>query len=361
MILITGGGTGGHLAIARALGEELKKRGKQAIYVGSLNGQDRLWFDNQKTDQISSSSIEPSTAPTSNPFSHCYFLATSGVVNKTGITKLRAIFAQLKALAQVRTIFKLHKVCAVISVGGFSAGPASIGAIIFKKPLFIHEQNAIPGKLNTLLAPFSKRTFNAFMPPFTPYPIKQEALEQQRIRTSLKTLIFIGGSQGARAINDLALSVAPSLLKRGITIIHQCGASDYERVCRAYENLGIKESITLFGFAHNLISYLAKADICVGRAGASSVWENAALALPTLYIPYPYAAKNHQAYNANYFVSRGLGAMLLEQNLDEENNAFFTSLDTLAEKLELTSRALCAEIKSNGAQVIIDEILEFLA
>ncbi|OBV28778.1 hypothetical protein BKN38_00105 [Helicobacter sp. CLO-3] len=426
MIVITGGGTGGHLSIAQSLGEELRKRGKKAVYIGSLSGQDRAWFGDagadsraefsldsvdsdagvksgaessaQNSTNAGSTNAESTNADSADTnstalFEACYFLPTSGVVNKRGLSKLASIFAQLSALQKVREIFKRHKVRAVISVGGFSAGPASIGAIVFRKPLFIHEQNATMGRLNELLAPFAKRVFSAFKEPFTPYPIKQEALQKRRIRNKLESIIFIGGSQGAKAINDVALALAPTLLSRGISITHQCGARDLARVREAYQKLGLLDKITLFDFSKELISYLVRADVCVARAGASSVWENAALAIPTLYIPYPHAAKNHQASNAQFFVSRGAGAMILERDLqsslqgdlqkdlsadsgalesskmdsadsaklDSTKNPVLDFIDSCTPSmLESTSQALASMININGASVIIDEVLSYL-
>lgn len=467
MIVITGGGTGGHLAIARALAQELHKREIPAIYIGSLYGQDQMWFAGDSSlgnhssdfmdfgvtaDHQSSStpkSIKSPTSTTANPrireekgavrenaaipslransvgeaihkestkvdssskpqnplFQECYFLNTSGVVNKKGFKKLASIYAQLRAMWGVRKIFARHGVRAVISVGGFSAGPASLAAIMLRKHLFIHEQNAIQGRLNSLLAPFAKAVFNSFHPPFPPYPIKQEALQSRRIRTEFQSIIFIGGSQGAKAINDLALQAAPKLLARGIRIIHQCGERDLDRVRQAYMELdsSLLESresaeleskrldsssaqepsnaprLTLFSFDKDLIKHLDKADICIARAGASSIWENATLSLPTIYIPYPYAANNHQYHNASYFTRQGLGLMITEQELRKLDSSplesspkeslesaldlakFFALLSQLESNLTEISTALSQTITTNGAEPIITDIMQTLA
>lgn len=397
MIVITGGGTGGHLAIARALAQELHKREIPAIYIGSLYGQDQMWFG----QKLESSGLDSSLASKSSElFQECYFLNTSGVVNKKGFKKLASIYAQLRAMWGVRKIFARHGVQAVISVGGFSAGPASLAAIMLRKPLFIHEQNAIQGRLNSLLAPFAKAVFNSFHPPFPPYPIKQEALQSRRIRTEFQSIIFIGGSQGAKAINDLALQAAPKLLARGIRIIHQCGERDLDRVRQAYMELDSsllepRESaeleskrldsssaqepstaprLTLFSFDKDLIKHLDKADICIARAGASSIWENAALSLPTIYIPYPYAANNHQYHNASYFTRQGLGLMITEQELRKLDSSpkeslesaldlakFFALLSQLESNLAKISTALSQTITTNGAELIITDIMQTLA
>ena len=144
MICICGGGTGGHLAIARALGAELKRRGVCVIFVGSQQGQDKMWFEN------------------SDIFEQKYFLASSGVANKSGFKRLFSLLNIIKLSFACFGIFKKHKIKAVISVGGYSAAPAAFAAIASFKPLFIHEQNAHTGSLNALLKPLAKKFFCSY-------------------------------------------------------------------------------------------------------------------------------------------------------------------------------------------------------
>ncbi|MGX3045404.1 UDP-N-acetylglucosamine--N-acetylmuramyl-(pentapeptide) pyrophosphoryl-undecaprenol N-acetylglucosamine transferase [Helicobacter sp. T3_23-1056] len=320
-----------------------------------------------------------------NPlFIATYFLQTSGVVDKRGVGKILSLFSHLKTLKTIYHIFKKHDIKAVISVGGFSAAPASFGAILFGKPLFIHEQNAIKGRLNSLLSPFAKRVFSAFGENPIAYPTKSQARANARIRDEVKTIAFIGGSQGARTINALALQLSKTLLERGFSIIHQCGQNELKSTQEYYKKLGInyhleeqfrandssKNAVELFGFSKDIISKLSRADICIGRAGASSVWENAALGLPMIYIPYPYAAGNHQVHNAGFFTSKELGFVVLDdkgekspQKLESMRGQILTHIDFFAknnQKLKSISLTLIALAKENGAQKIIDEILQKL-
>lgn len=420
-LLITGGGTGGHLAIAQALAEELARRNGQnggfgeVVYVGSISGQDKQWFEidsplgdslsnttnarildsrkNAKVDRENTKATHSSKKPI---FSATYFLPTSGVVDKRGIAKILSLLHHLKSLKTIRAIFAKHDIKAVISVGGFSAAPASIGAIVFGKPLFIHEQNAIKGRLNALLSPFARCVFSSFGKRRVPYPIKSQAREKARVRTEIKTIAFIGGSQGARTINHLAISLAPTLLSLGFRIIHQCGQNELESTKAKYAEIGIgtcaqkeahssvdNKKLELFGFSTDILSYLESADICIGRAGASSVWENAALGLPMIYVPYPYAASNHQVHNAEFFASKGLGLVLVEsKNNTSQKDAqekerkeaqkqaqieamkdrileYIASFGSSEGKnaLESISKSLISLAKQDGAKLIVDEIL----
>ena len=172
-IVITGGGTGGHLSIVKSLKEELNKKGVKPIFIGSTSGQDRDWF---KEDE---------------GFEKRYFLNSSAVVNKKGIKKFSSLLNIFKLSYECRKIFKKEEVKAVISVGGYSAAPASFAAIFTKTPLFIHEQNAVMGRLNKILSPFAKRVFCSFLPPYDPYPTQNIFFETQRVREKVKNIIFL--------------------------------------------------------------------------------------------------------------------------------------------------------------------------
>ncbi len=286
---ITGGGTGGHLMIAEALVEAAAQEGHEAIFIGSTSGQDRKYFESHSS------------------FSHVYFLETTGVVNQKGFKKVKALWLVLKAFFTSRGILKRHKIGAVYSVGGFSAAPASFAALSRRIPLFIHEQNAVEGRLNSLLKPYAARFISAYDEdsPIKGYPVKDEFFKSARVREHIKTIIFLGGSQGAKAINDLALSVASELQSRGINIIHQAGERDYDRVKKSYKDMGIDAEV--YAFTKEMPSLMSKADLAVSRSGASTLWELCANGLPALFIPFPHAASDHQYHNARFIVQNEMG------------------------------------------------------
>jgi UDP-N-acetylglucosamine--N-acetylmuramyl-(pentapeptide) pyrophosphoryl-undecaprenol N-acetylglucosamine transferase len=333
-LCITGGGTGGHLMIAEALVQSAVSDGHEVIFIGSISGQDRKYF--QKCSS----------------FASVYFLHTTGVVNQRGFKKVLALFKVFIAFFKSRSILKKHKIQAVYSVGGFSAAPASFACISKFLPLFIHEQNAVTGRLNALLKPFAKSFISAYDKDsqVQGYPVKDVYFQKARVRKKLQTIIFLGGSRGARAINDLALSVAQDLKLKNINIIHISGENDYERVKNEYKKLGIK--VELHAFTKKLNKLISKADLAISRAGASTLWELTASGLVSLFIPYPYAAGDHQYYNARFIVENNLGWCEREsENLKEK------LLNILDEDLEVKSKELLQYSHQDVANKMIQNVL----
>ena len=338
-IVICGGGTGGHLAVAKALNEELVSRGCRTIFVGSSSGQDKMWFENDAA------------------FSEKFFLPSSGVVNKKGLGKLFSLFNILNLAFKCRKIFKTHAVKAVVSVGGYSAAPAAFAAIISRMPLFIHEQNAVIGSLNKLLKPFAKGFFSSYFKPIFSYPVSQRFFDTARVRENLKTIIFLGGSQGAAAINNLALNLAPNLRQKGIKIIHQCGKNSLESLRAQYDKLGfIGDELELFAFDPKIELKMREADIAVSRAGASTLWELAANALPSVFVPYPYAANNHQVYNAKFLVDQNLAKFCFQKGGEIDASEALGLIESM--NINAVSSALGGQIVNGGAREIINEILK---
>ena len=333
MIVITGGGTGGHLKIAKLIKKEFNKRGIQPIYIGSTSGADKEWFEKD------------------SGFEKKYFLNSDGVVNKIGLKKIYSLSNILKLSIQAKKILKSHNIKAIFSVGGYSAAPASFAAILTNIPLFIHEQNAHIGSLNKILKPFSKRFFNTFLYN-DPYPVDEIFFQTARVRKELKTIIFLGGSQGAIAINDLAINLAQFLQENNINIIHQTGKRDYKRVKEFYEKNNIKADV--FEFYPNLYEKIQKADFAISRAGASTLFELAANQIPALFIPYPYAAKDHQYHNAKFLEEKKAGFVLRQKEIDL-NKIKKILKNTNLKKI---SQNLGNINKKNGSEFIVEEILK---
>lgn len=321
---MTGGGTGGHLTIIKAVKEHLLQ--EQLIYIGSTKGQDQAWF---KED---------------SQFQSTHFLQTQGVVNQGLLGKIKSIFMLTKATLQARKILKNAHAKVVFCVGGFSAAPTSFAAITLGIPLVIHEQNAAIGSLNKLLRSRAKAFISSYeeQSSITAYPIKNEFFEKSRIREEIKTIIFLGGSQGAKAINELALKLAPILKEKNINIIHQAGERNIQEVEKSYEKLGIQAKV--FGFTKELSTYMEEADFAIARSGASTLWELSAIACPTLFIPYPYAAGDHQFYNAKFLKDQNVAWIMRESELDVTK-----VIELLDENMQEKSQKLQSLIEKDGA------------
>ncbi len=326
-IVMTGGGTGGHLAIIKAVKEYLDD--EELIYIGSTKGQDKQWFEND------------------DDFAYKYFFETRGVVNQGALGKVKSLFMMAKATMKAIKLLKKHKAKVVFSVGGFSAAATAFAAKILRIPLVIHEQNAALGSLNKLLKPHAAAFISSYLEesPIKAYPIKQIFFENARIRDKVGTIIFLGGSQGAKAINNLALQMAPQLKERGIKIIHQAGQNNIDEVQKAYDDLGIEAEV--FGFTDRLADYMNEADFAIARSGASTLWELSATAVPTLYIPYPYAASDHQFHNAQFLVEKDLAWIMREKEIDTDK-----VLALLDEDLADKSKGLMEIVEKNGSEKI---------
>ncbi|MDE7448342.1 MAG: glycosyltransferase [Helicobacter sp.] len=330
-ILITGGGTGGHLSVAEAVAEQLHALGHCLYYLGAKAGQEAHWFDDKPL------------------FAQKLLLDVQGIANKTARTLPRAALAQASAAREALAFLRAHGIERVFSVGGYAAAPACFAALWAHIPLYIHEQNAAVGLLNGILRRFCREFYSSYLPdsPVRDYPLRTRCFEGARVRESVRTVLFLGGSLGARTINDLALRLAPLLLERGIAVIHQCGKRDLERVSAKYAAMGVQ--VELFDFSPNLIEAMRRADFAIARAGASSLWELCANGLPGLFVPYPYAAKNHQFYNAEFLVKQNLATMMCEDAL--EDSAIMELVCDSALICERSAR-LAQSIAPNGAHAI---------
>lgn len=336
-IVFTGGGTGGHLVIALSLAQAAIARGHRVIFIGSTSGQDRQWFSN------------------SILFEETHFLETTGVVNKKGLGKVAALWKIVKAVVKSREIIQNFNADTVVSVGGFSAAPAAIASLSLRTPLFIHEQNAVTGKLNSLLRPYAAGFYSSYEEGerHCDYPVSEIYFDNARLRDSVKTIIFLGGSQGAKFINDLALEIAPWLKERGISIIHQCGALSEDSVRHAYHELGIDAEV--YGFTNQIAQLIQRSDFAVSRSGASTLWELCASKVPAFYIPYPSAAADHQYHNARYVIDHNAGwcERQGEQIADKLKEA-------IQSDIKVKSEVLGTLIAPDGAKKIIEKIEELI-
>ena len=262
----------------------------------------------------------------------------------------------------------------VLGVGGYSAGPVCLAARVMGVPSAIHEQNSFPGVTNRLLCRLVNRVFISFEASreffsggsihLTGNPIRAEFVTSEtRLSRNGKpfTVAVVGGSQGARAINDAFVEALALLKKRNrpCGVIHQTGELDYERTAALYKERGLDAKV--MPFIQDMAGVYREADLVVSRAGAGAVFEMAAMGKPSLLIPYPFAANRHQETNAKFLVEAGAAEMILQENLTGE--ALADRLAKLMEDraaLEKMGQAAKRVSKPDAAQRIADLLLEMV-
>lgn len=300
MVVLTGGGTGGHLAGIKVLKDAFITRGVNPVYIGSTNGLPCANFFDQ------------------NGFSASYLLNTRTVMDRGWPGRVVSVVMNLLAVKKAAAILGRHKIKAVVSVGGYAASAPLLAALIRSIPVFIHEHNCVMGRVHKLVSPYAREFFSSYddRSPVKDYPVQDSFFKKRRIRRQVKRILFLGGSQGSTFINDLAIRMAPLLQTAGIRISHQTGHKDFDRVKSVYREF--QADVDVFDFDDDMASQMALADFAVTRAGAGTLWELAANGLPALFIPYPYASEDHQYHNARFLADKGLGFVARQPEVSDE-------------------------------------------
>jgi UDP-N-acetylglucosamine--N-acetylmuramyl-(pentapeptide) pyrophosphoryl-undecaprenol N-acetylglucosamine transferase len=312
-IVIAGGGTGGHLFPGIAIAQEFMARNSQnnIIFVSTGNQLE------QRVLSQANFALERITVEG---------LKRRGLWNQTkSISKLpKGIFESIRILSRFKPDL-------IVGLGSYSAGPVVLAAWLLRTKIVLHEQNLLPGITNRILSRFADRIFVAFEDTtarfasqkvqFTGNPVRQDilkpALPQNHNNKGSKpfTILIIGGSQGAHRIN---LSVAEALehltQRDNLYFVHQTGATDEEMLKDAYARHEITSRVQSF-FDHMAELYL-HADLIICRAGATTVAEITAIGKAVVFIPFPYAADNHQVLNAESLSKSGAAEMILEKDLN---------------------------------------------
>ncbi|MBI3598019.1 MAG: undecaprenyldiphospho-muramoylpentapeptide beta-N-acetylglucosaminyltransferase [Nitrospirae bacterium] len=308
-VVITGGGTGGHLYPCLALANTFMKREAETeiLFIGTATG------------------IEARVVPNQG-FQFKAILA-QGFIGKPISGKVRSLFCIVAGIFQ--SIFHLKRFSPdlVIGIGGYTAGPVMMAAFFLRVKRVMLEPNLIPGMMNKVLAPFVHLTITAFEETrhflrarniaCLGVPVRAEILgtgkgAESSARTHSFTLLVLGGSQGAHRINQALIQAIPFLENAPITILHQTGEKDWAEVTAAYKKYRIDARV--LKFIENMAEAYTACDLVVSRAGAGTLSELAVAGLPSLLIPFPYA-KGHQEKNAEPFVAAGAAEMILDKDL----------------------------------------------
>ncbi len=322
--LITGGGTGGHIYPALAIARGLQERYQniELLYVGTKKG---LEADIVPKEGIAFKTVE-----------------VEGLQRKLSLRLFSAGFKVTKGFIQAQSIVREFKPDIVIGTGGYVCGPVVLAAALRKIPTLIHEQNAYPGITNKLLGRFVDKiavTFPESIKYFsdqkkvevTGLPIRPEVLQIDKqdgynklgLDPAKKTILVVGGSRGARTLNQAMVQVIKDYQDRkNIQVIHVTGNLDYQDALKRMSDQGISMdnhgNISTIPYLYDMAYALNVTDLIIGRAGATTLSEITALGIPSILIPYPYASENHQEYNARALETKGAAIVIKDSELNGE-------------------------------------------
>ncbi len=363
-ILIACGGTGGHLFPGVAVAHELKKQGHNAILL------------------LSEKAIDAKAASKYAEFKSL----TLPVMAKPKTLSLAMVVFLWKLLISIigaLKIIKKYDIDGVLAMGGFSSLAPVIAGKLKGRGTWVHDSNAIPGKANLLNAKFCQHIFLGFEEAGKYFklkqgqkisvvgtPIRQELLankDQQQARVDLGldadklTILVTGGSQGAASLNTKVLEAAAQLEKLGQEIqwIHLAGMNYSQSVAQQVEVLGINSNTyKIIDFCEDMLSVYAASDLVISRSGASAMNELSALAKPCLLVPYPYAADDHQAKNAQIFASKKAAVMCLEADLSSKTiQAWIEERQTMPLLIEQEKLSLQQLFISEAEKTMVNYIL----
>jgi UDP-N-acetylglucosamine--N-acetylmuramyl-(pentapeptide) pyrophosphoryl-undecaprenol N-acetylglucosamine transferase len=324
------GGTGGHIFPGLAVAEALRAKSWRVHWLGGGAG-----------------TMESQLVP---PRGFAYESIAFGGVRGKGLKTLVLLpLRLLRAFAQSIAVIRRVKPDVVIGLGGYITFPAGLMAVLLGKPLVLHEQNSIAGMANRVLAAVADRVFTAFphvlkKAAWVGNPLREAFLQQpppeerMRGRTGPLKLLVVGGSLGAKGLNDIvpkALALLPPETRP--IVLHQSGAKQIDELRANYAAAGVQAELT--PFIDDTASAYAAADLVVCRAGASTVTELAAVGCAAVFVPFPAAVDDHQTTNAKFLVDAGGGWLVQQRDLTPEGLA---QLVRSVDRQELLRRAQAA-------------------
>jgi UDP-N-acetylglucosamine--N-acetylmuramyl-(pentapeptide) pyrophosphoryl-undecaprenol N-acetylglucosamine transferase len=351
-LIITGGGTGGHVFPGVAVAKEIMRRdGKNKIlFVGAVGG--------VETRIVPAEGFDIET------------LKVTGMKGK-GIAKKIASTARFAAaMMAARAILKRFAPDVVLGVGGYASGPVCAASVITGTPLALAEQNAMPGMTNRWLGRYARKAFVTWEESLewfphgagmvTGNPIRPEFHNVKRSRADGRLgILVIGGSQGATSINKAMTQAIAELnaFAGKIRVVHQTGSKDIEAARSAYSGAGFEWEAE--AFLNDMPQRLADADLVISRAGAGAVAEICAVGRPAVYIPFPHAADDHQTKNAESLVKSGAAMMIPDSELNAQAvvNLVRRFVNDCKGLEEMAAKA--AELaKKDAARMIADELIK---
>lgn len=345
-IVIMAGGTGGHVFPALAVAQFLKAKEWDVSWIGTQRG--------MESRVIPANGIEID------------WLSVEGIRGKGVAAMIKSVRQLTKAFWQAFKIFRLRKPDVVLGMGGYVAGPGGMVASLMGIPLVIHEQNRVPGTTNRLLVKKADRVLEAFpesFPPaakaiFTGNPLRayflnfpEKELWTEESERPLRILV-VGGSQGAKVLNDVVPATAKHL--ENIEIKHQTGTASLELVTKKYAELEIEAQAV--EFIEDIASAYQWADLVICRAGAMTVSEIAAVGVPAIFIPLPHAIDDHQTANARYLSDADAAILLVQSEFNEVS--LIKAIEEIKESLSMMSTAVKNKAKLDATEVVANICIE---
>ncbi|MCI0653335.1 MAG: undecaprenyldiphospho-muramoylpentapeptide beta-N-acetylglucosaminyltransferase [Methylococcaceae bacterium] len=343
-VMILAGGTGGHVYPALAVARVLSKTGNQVFWMGTRNGLEA---------QVAIAYGFPID-----------WLSVSGFRGKHGLKLIKAPFLLIWACCQAGLILCRRRPDVVLGMGGFVSSPGGLMAWLMRIPMVIHEQNAIPGSTNRVLAYLAKRVLEAFPGTFdrsrravcTGNPVRSEIVqirqETRKCSGKIPCILILGGSQGARRLNQCVPGVIERL-NRKVEVYHQSGSPMKEQTEAFYRERLIEARVT--AFVDDMAQAYQWADLVICRAGAMTISELAIAGLPAILVPFPYAIDDHQTRNAHYLVDARAAVLVPESdNLETDlANALYLLLDD-PDRIRSMARAASRLAKPDAARAVAD-------
>ena len=345
-VLIMAGGTGGHIFPGLAVAAELRARGIPVLWLGSAGG--------LETRLVPQAGVPIET------------LAIGGIRGKGVLTLLMAPLRIARAVLAAWRIVRRVRPRSALALGGFACGPGGIAARLARVPLVVHEQNSIPGATNRTLSHFAQKSlcgFSGALPQgeWVGNPVRAEIsnvappASRWAGRASALRLLVLGGSQGARALNERVPQALAKLSERP-EVRHQCGPKFADAARAAYANAGVVASVE--PFIDDMAAAYAWADLVVCRAGALTLAELAAAGAGSVLVPFPFAVDDHQTANARAWVDAGAALLLPESEASAERLASVLG-ELLGDRAQLLTMAQAARTlaKPDAAVRIADVCL----
>lgn len=347
-VVIMAGGTGGHVYPALAVAEELRAKACTVTWLGTRRG------------------LEARVVPAAGI--ELDLITVAGVRGKSWYRRLVAPFMLLVACCQTLRILRRRRPQVVLGMGGFVSGPGGLVARLLGIPLVIHEQNRIPGTTNRWLAKRADRVLEAFPGAFPAHVgaectgnplrravVRRRATRQRHEEDPLRVLV-LGGSQGAKVLNEIA-PAALSKLRPMPEVRHQTGSAMRDGTAARYREAGLPAVVE--GYIEDMSEAYGWADVAVCRSGAMTVSELAAAGLPAILIPFPFAIDDHQTANARVVVEAGGGICLPQADLDVERLAFEVErLGSDPERLRRFSEAIGTIARPEATERVAAACLE---